>query len=96
MESSLAAPLDYGVICDVQIHYHLIHDQIIQYLKKAGSEDSAFIKKLLWISWHMISEAEQMLFLINNRKTRTVNSARWKIIWLYRLYFKAKSRKCFI
>lgn len=75
LESSLAAPLDYGVICDVQIHYHLIHDQIIQYLKKAGSEDSAFIKKLLWISWHMISEAEQMLFLINNRKTRTVNSA---------------------
>ncbi|WP_418548722.1 FUSC family protein [Hungatella sp.] len=55
LESSLAAPLDYGVICDVQIHYHLIHDQIIQYLKKAGSEDSAFIKKLLWISWHMIS-----------------------------------------
>lgn len=75
LESSLAAPLDYGVICDVQIHYHLIHDQIIQYLKKAGSEDSAFIKKLLWISWHMISEAEQMLFLINNRKTHTVNSA---------------------
>lgn len=75
LESSLAAPLDYGVICDVQIHYHLIHDQIIQYLKKAGSEDSAFIKKLLWISWYMISEAEQMLFLINNRKTRTVNSA---------------------
>ena len=75
LESSLAAPLDYGVICDVQIHYHLIHNQIIQYLKKAGSEDSAFIKKLLWISWHMISEAEQMLFLINNRKTRTVNSA---------------------
>ena len=34
LESSLAAPLDYGVICDVQIHYHLIHDQIIQYLKK--------------------------------------------------------------
>ena len=75
LESSLAAPLDYGVICDVQIHYHLIHDQIIQYLKKAGSEDSAFIKKLLWISWHMISEAEQMLFLINNRKASAVNSA---------------------
>ena len=66
---------DYGVICDVQIHYHLIHDQIIQYLKKAGNEDSAFIKKLLWISWHMISEAEQMLFLINNRKASAVNSA---------------------
>ena len=75
LESSLTAPLDYGVICDVQIHYHLIHDQIIQYLKKAGNEDSAFIKKLLWISWHMISEAEQMLFLINNRKASAVNSA---------------------
>lgn len=75
LESSLTAPLDYGVICDVQIHYHLIHDQIIQYLKKAGNEDSAFIKNLLWISWHMISEAEQMLFLINNRKASAVNSA---------------------
>ena len=75
LESSLTAPLDYGVICDVQIHYHLIHDQIIQYLKKAGNEDSGFIKKLLWISWHMISEAEQMLFLINNRKASAVNSA---------------------
>lgn len=75
LERSLTEPLDYGVICDVQIHYHLIHDQIIQYLKKAGNEDSAFMGKLLWISWHMISEAEQMLFLINTRKASAVNTA---------------------
>lgn len=69
MSQSLMSPLDYGVICDIQIYYHLVHDQIHEYLKKSGYMDRAFIKELLWISWYMVSEAEQMLFLINNRKT---------------------------
>lgn len=66
---SLNAPLDYGVICDIQIYYHMVHDQIHEYLKQSGHEDRDFIKELLWTSWYMVSEAEQMLFLINNRKT---------------------------
>lgn len=69
LEGSLRAPLDYGIICDQQIRYHLIHDQILEYLKKAGDEESEFIRELLWISWYMVSEAEQMLYLINDRRT---------------------------
>lgn len=73
LEDSLAAPPDYGVICDSQIHYHLIHDQILQYLKTADSEDADFIRRILQISWHMISEAEQMLYLISTGKTSALN-----------------------
>lgn len=75
LEDSLTAAPDYGVICDIQIHYHLIHDQILQYLKKAGSKEADFIRRILWISWHMISEAEQMLFLISTGKTSALNAA---------------------
>ena len=70
---SLTAPPDYGVICDSQIHYHLIHDQILQYLQQADSEDADFIQRILRISWHMISEAEQMLYLISTGKTSALN-----------------------
>lgn len=73
LERSLKSPIDYGVICDIQIHYHLVHDQIHEYLKNAGAGDRDFIKEILWISWHMVSEAEQMLFLINNRKTSALD-----------------------
>lgn len=69
LEESLAAPLDYGAICDIQIYYHLVHDQILEYVTTSGHKDGDFIRELLWISWYMVSEAEQMLFLINNRKT---------------------------
>lgn len=69
LSGSLTAPLDYGVICDAQIHYHLIHDQILTYIKEKDQEDQRFIRELLRISWQMISEAELMMFLINNRYT---------------------------
>ncbi len=71
---SLKMPLDYGVICDIQIHYHLVHDQIQEYLKKAGHEKEGFIREMLWISWYMVSEAEQMLYLINSRKISTMDN----------------------
>lgn len=73
LEQSLNAPLDYGTICDIQIFYHLVHDQILEYLTGTSDQDSAFIRELLWISWYMVSEAEQMLFLINNRKIHRLN-----------------------
>ncbi len=73
LADSLTAPPDYGVICDIQIHYHLIHDQILQYLQQADSEDADFIRRILRISWHMISEAEQMLYLISTGKTSDIN-----------------------
>ena len=71
---SLKMPLDYGVICDIQIHYHLVHDQIQEYLKKAGHEKEGFIREMLWISWYMVSEAEQMLYLINSRKISAMDN----------------------
>ncbi|MCH1950284.1 FUSC family protein [Enterocloster sp. OA13] len=71
---SLKMPLDYGVICDIQIHYHLVHDQIQEYLKKAGHEKEGFIREMLWISWYMVSEAEQMLYLINSRKISSMDN----------------------
>ncbi|MCD7993975.1 MAG: FUSC family protein [Clostridia bacterium] len=74
LERSLRMPLDYGVICDIQIHYHLVHDQIQEYLKKAGHEKEGFIREMLWISWYMVSEAEQMLYLINSRKISSMDN----------------------
>lgn len=74
LDDSLTAPVEYGAVCDIQIRYHLIHDQIIQYLKTADNEETDFIRELLWISWHMISEAEQMLFLLNSRKLKHLDA----------------------
>lgn len=74
LSGSLTAPLDYGVICDTQIRYHLIHDQILTYIKEKDREEQRFIRELLRISWHMISEAELMMFLINNRQTNRLDT----------------------
>ena len=78
LEDSLTNTVDYGIICDVQIHYHLFHNQILQYIKKLGNEEAAFIRNLLQISWRMISETEQMIFLIQEQRPWTKN--RWKTI----------------
>ena len=67
LSDSLTKPLDYGVICEAQINYHLIHNQIRQYLGKAGGREADFAGEVLRASWYMVSEAEQMLFLINNQ-----------------------------
>lgn len=68
LENSLSIPLDYGVICDAQMQYHLVHDQVIQYLKKKDTEENRYYRQLLSISWLMVSEMEQILFLVNTRR----------------------------
>ena len=78
LEDSLNAPLDYEVISDAQIYYHMLHGQILEYLTKTGSENADFIRELLEISWFMVSEAEQMLFLINNRRTNELDAEQMK------------------
>lgn len=73
LEDSLTNTVDYGIICDVQIHYHLFHNQILQYIEKLGNEEAAFIRNLLQISWRMISETEQMIFLIHTGRTKALD-----------------------
>lgn len=66
---SLDKPIGYGYIYDTQVHFHLVYDQINQYLKNIDDiNEKEQYKKLLSASWFMISEAEQILFLINNKK----------------------------
>lgn len=72
IEESLMQRLDYGTICDVQIQYHLVYDQIIQYLKKQKEHvDASYYKSLLAISLRMVSAVDQMLYLVNSRKYST-------------------------
>lgn len=73
LSDSLTKPLDYGVICEAQINYHLIHSQIRQYLEKAGQPEADVAAKVLRASWYMVSEAEQMLFLINNQMMESLD-----------------------
>ncbi len=68
LKNSLSAPLDYGIICDAQMQYHLVHDQVLQYLKKDNTEENQYYRNLLSISWRMVSEMEQILFLVNTRR----------------------------
>ena len=70
LEKSLTSPPDYGVICNIQIQYHLIHGQILDHLAQIehDAKYAGFIKTMLRTSWYMNSEAEQMLYLIKNKK----------------------------
>ena len=73
LAGSLAKPLDYGIICEAQINYHLLHDQIRQYLSSAGGPEAELAGEVLRASWFMVSEAEQMLFLINSQQLEALD-----------------------
>ena len=75
LEQSLRKPVDYGNICDLQIQFHMVYDQLLQYLEKLSDEDKRFFQKLLSVCWMLLSDAEQMLFLINSRRVQTLNAA---------------------
>ena len=68
LENALSNPLNYSIICDAQMQYHLIHNQVLDYLKKNDTEENKYYKKLLSISWRMVSEMEQILFLVNIKR----------------------------
>lgn len=71
MYYSLKKPLDYGVISDALTKFHMIYDQIESYLKNPKEPvDIAYYTHLLAIFWRMVSEMEQMLFLLNNDKIK--------------------------
>lgn len=83
LENSLSKPMDYSIIYDAQMQYHLVHDQILQYLKKSNTEENQYYKKLLSVSWLMVSEMEQILFLVNTKR-RGIEDA--KILETYIAY----------
>lgn len=65
LERSLAGRLDYGIICDAQIQYHMLHEQILEYLKKFSMDESEYYQQILDTTWKMMAEMEQILFLVN-------------------------------
>lgn len=68
LESSLIKPVNYSMICEAEMQYHLIHDQIVQYIKKTDMKENEYYRELLTLSWRMVSETEQILFLVNSKK----------------------------
>lgn len=65
---SLNTELNYGIICDAQIEYHMIHGQMQEYIDKNKPANSPIYQKFLGISWRMVAEMEQILFLVNIKK----------------------------
>lgn len=65
LEGSLTGRLDHGVICDAQIQYHMLHEQVLEYLGKISLEESGYYRQVLDITWKMMAEMEQILFLVN-------------------------------
>ncbi|MEG0933777.1 MAG: FUSC family protein [Lachnospiraceae bacterium] len=74
LQSCIHEIIDYGVICDALLSFHRTYEQIEGYLKKYGSEkEQKYYRHMLALLWRMVSEMEQMLFLVNNRKILSIN-----------------------
>lgn len=86
LERALRGRAEPGVICDAQLQYHLVHEQIIQYLKKQESGENDFYRRLLSICWEMISEMEQMLVLVNARSWAEAELGIWTAYIMYTDY----------
>ena len=65
LERSLTGRLDHGVICDAQIQYHMLHEQVLEYLGKISLKESEYYRQVLDITWKMMAEMEQILFMVN-------------------------------
>lgn len=86
LENSLNRKIEYDIICDAQLQYHLVHEQIMQYLKKHESEQADYYKELLGISFRMVSEMEQLLILVNTMRRGTGEAEILKDYILYTDY----------
>lgn len=65
LQMSLDAPLDYGIIMDALTSFHMVYDQILEYLQ-GSSEDIELYHHLLSAFWHMSVEIEQMIFTVQH------------------------------
>lgn len=86
LENSLTAPMDYDIVCNAQIQYHLLHEQMLDYLKKHDLKENEYYRNLLTISWKMVSEMEQLLVLVNSRRQGNREVKIWKDYILYTDY----------
>jgi hypothetical protein len=87
MMASLKEPVAYGDICEAQIHYHLVNEQIQEYIPKiSDKEEQNFFRTVIELSWYMVSEGEQMLFLINNRSMDLSKTAQIENYLIYTDY----------
>lgn len=72
LENALFYQLDYWRIYDAQVQYHMVHEQLRQYLEKIPPKqlirDREVYDTILTISWRMVAEIEQMLVLVNRRR----------------------------
>ena len=65
LQGSLHAPLDYGIIMDALTSFHMVYDQILEYLQ-GSSENIELYRHLLSAFWHMSVEMEQMIFTVQH------------------------------
>lgn len=86
LESSLTRKIEYDIICDAQLQYHLVHEQIMEYLKKQKPEQNQYYLELLTISWKMVSEMEQLFVLVNGKRQGIEEAALLKDYILYTDY----------
>ncbi len=57
--------IDYGVVSDALISFHLLYDEVRKYLKNPKNElDSAPYEKMLSVMWRMTAEVEQMILFL--------------------------------
>lgn len=76
----------YDAMCSAQLRYHLVHEQLMQYLKRQESGQSDYYRKLLSTSWKMISEMEQMFVLVNAKDWEEGELKTWNAYILYADY----------
>lgn len=68
VEKSLDSSLDYGEVGDAQMQYHLLYDQLLDYLKNnSETVDVPFYRRLFVTAWYLVSEAEQLLLIIGQQ-----------------------------
>lgn len=69
VEKSLDSSLDYGEVGDAQMQYHLLYDQLLDYLKNnSETVDVPFYRRLFVTAWYLVSEAEQLLLIIGQQR----------------------------
>lgn len=70
LQASLHAPLDYGIIMDALTSFHMVYDQILEYLQ-GSKENIALYRHLLSAFWHMSVEMEQLIFAVQHAALST-------------------------
>lgn len=74
LQFSMHETLDYGIICDALMSFHMTYEQVEGYLKKYEKEqEQTYYRHMLAILWRMVSEMEQMIFFIHNDKIKNLN-----------------------